>query len=44
MTPLNREAMLLQFEAPHNYHKLRAWLKGYHYRRETKRAMEEVNE
>ena len=44
MTPLLREAMLLQFEAPHNPVRLREWLKGFHYRRETKRAMEEVDE
>ena len=42
MTPLLREAMLLQFEAPHNPIRLKEWLKGFHYKRETKRAMEEV--
>ena len=41
MTPLNREAMLLQFEAPHNPVRLREWLKGFHYRREKARAERE---
>ena len=35
---LPRIEQLEQFEAPHNYHKLRAWLKGCHYQRETRRA------
>ena len=42
MTPLLREAMLLQFEAPHGYLKLKKWREERHYQREMKRAMAEM--
>ena len=41
MTPLIREEMLLQFEAPHNPIRLKEWLKGFHYNREKARAERE---
>ena len=41
---LPRIEQLEQFEAPHNPIRLKEWLKGFHYKRETRRAMEEVDE